>query len=54
MEYWCARENRFENFRNEKSLALEPCKGPDCYEWEAGPVKYCIHLVQYDKGRMVL
>jgi hypothetical protein len=48
---WCARENRSDDFGKGKSLALLPCKGPACDDWEDGPVTYCIHLVRYDKGR---
>jgi hypothetical protein len=54
MEFWCARNNRFEDFgKGITPLALVPCTGPGCEEWEEGPARYCIQLVRYDKGMML-
>ncbi|MCE5297357.1 MAG: hypothetical protein LLF84_00185 [Methanoregulaceae archaeon] len=50
--HWCNRENRFENFgKGIIPIALLPCKGEACEEWETGPMKHCIHLVRVEKGR---
>jgi len=48
--HWCCRENRFENF-GIIPIALLPCKREACEEWEAGPMKQCIHLVRVERGR---
>ena len=49
---WCSRENRFEDFgKGIIPLALLPCQGEVCEDWEPGPVKWCVHMVRVDKGR---
>lgn len=49
---WCNRQNRFEDFgKGIIPIALLPCKGESCKEWETGPMKRCIHLVRVEKGR---
>ncbi|MDD1708261.1 MAG: hypothetical protein LUQ33_03705 [Methanoregulaceae archaeon] len=48
---WCNRANRFQDIgKGIIPIALLPCKGESCEEWEPGP-KWCIHLVRVEKGR---
>lgn len=33
-------------------IALTPCKGEACHQWEPGPVKYCVHMIRVNnRGR---
>lgn len=49
-----SRGNRFENFgKGVIPLALVPCAGETCDDWETGRVKWCIHLVRVQNGRVI-